>query len=291
MNIIFQIDGGLGKTIIASAMVEVIKNHYKNSNLIIVTAYPDVFLNNPNVDECFKFEQMSGAYLKYVKDKDCKIFVEDPYRNTNFLTEKEHLLETWCRIYGLEYNNEQPKIYLTDPEKEYFTPFYKTDKPIMIIQPNGGPSQQGYKYAWTRDIPEITVNSLIQHYKDTYTIVHIRRQDQYEYKDTLSALDGYRSIAILILLSEKRVLIDSFAQHLAAALGKKSTVCWIATKPEVFGYEMHDNILANEFTKDPDFSNAVYQPFNLSEDISTVPYNNLKEVFDINKIVKSINNQ
>ena len=98
-------------------------------------------------------------------------------------------------------------------------------------------------------------------------------------------------IAILILLSEKRVLIDSFAQHLAAALGKKSTVCWVATKPKVFGYEMHDNILANEFTKKPDFTNAIYQPFNLAEDITSIPYNKLEEVFDINKIVKSINNQ
>ena len=54
---------------------------------------------------------------------------------------------------------------------------------------------------------------------------------------------------------------------------------------------MHDNILANEFTKEPDFTNAIYQPFNLAEDISSIPYNKLEEVFDINKIVKSINKQ
>ena len=246
MNIIFQIDGGLGKSIMATAMVQVIKKRYKNSNLIVVTAYPDVFLNNPNVNECFRFEQMNGAYLKYIKDKDCKLFVDEPYRNTGFLTEKEHLFETWCKIYGLKYNNEQPRIYLTQPELEYFKPFYKTDKPIMVIQPNGGPEQQGYKYAWTRDIPQITVNSLIQHYKDKYSIIHIRRQDQYEYTDTFSALDGYRSIAVLLTLSEKRILMDSFSQHLAAALGKKSTICWVTTNPKVFGYKLHDNILANK---------------------------------------------
>ena len=291
MNIIFQIDGGLGKSIMATAMVQVIKKRYKNSNLIVVTAYPDVFLNNPNVNECFRFEQMNGAYLKYIKDKDCKLFVDEPYRNTGFLTEKEHLFETWCKIYGLKYNNEQPRIYLTQPELEYFKPFYKTDKPIMVIQPNGGPEQQGYKYAWTRDIPQITVNSLIQHYKDKYSIIHIRRQDQYEYADTFSALDGYRSIAVLLTLSEKRILMDSFSQHLAAALGKKSTICWVTTNPKVFGYKLHDNILANKFTKEPNFQNAGYQPFNLSEDISTIPYNKFEEVFDINKIVKSINKQ
>ena len=51
MNIIFQIEGGLGKSIMATAMVKVIKNHYKDSTLIVVTPYPDVFLNNPQVDK------------------------------------------------------------------------------------------------------------------------------------------------------------------------------------------------------------------------------------------------
>lgn len=291
MNIIFQIDGGLGKSIMATAVVKVIRKRYKNAHIVVVTAYPDVFLNNPHINECFRVEQMNGAYLKYIKDQDCKIFVEDPYRNSSFLTDKEHLLKTWCRIYGLSYNHEQPEIYLTEPEKDYYAPFYKTDKPIMAIQPNGGPAQQGYKYAWTRDIPEITVNSLIQHYKNDYTIVHIKRQDQYEYADTLAALDGYRSIAILIDLSAKRLFMDSFGQHLAAAMGKKSTVCWVTTKPKVFGYTLHDNILAKPFTKEPSIQNAMYQPFGLSEDISTIPYNGLEEVFDINQIVKSINNQ
>ena len=291
MNIIFQIDGGLGKSIMATAVVKVIRKRYKNAHIVVVTAYPDVFLNNPHINECFRVEQMNGAYLKYIKDQDCKIFVEDPYRNSSFLTDKEHLLKTWCKIYGLSYNHEQPEIYLTEPEKDYYAPFYKTDKPIMAIQPNGGPAQQGYKYAWTRDIPEITVNSLIQHYKNDYTIVHIKRQDQYEYADTLAALDGYRSIAILIDLSAKRLFMDSFGQHLAAAMGKKSTVCWVTTKPKVFGYTLHDNILAKPFTKETLVQNAMYQPFGLSEDISTIPYNGLEEVFDINQIVKSINNQ
>ena len=291
MNIIFQIDGGLGKSIMATAIVQVIRKRYKNANIIVVTAYPDVFLNNPHINECFKQEQLNGAYLKYIKDKDCRVFAEDPYRNDSFIREKQHLLETWCSIYGLKYNSEQPQIYLTQPEKDYYKPFYKTDKPIMVLHTNGGPAQQAYKYAWTRDIPAITVNSLIQHYKNDYSIVHIKRQDQTEYPDTLHALDGYRSIAILLELSSKRVLIDSFTQHLAAAMNKKSTICWIATKPKVFGYDMHDNIIANKFTKEPNFNNAIYQPFGLSEDISSIPYNGLEEVFDINKIVRSINNQ
>lgn len=291
MNIIFQIEGGLGKSIMATAIVKVIKKHYKDSNLIVVTAYPDVFLNNPYVNECFKIEQIGGFYLKYIKGQECKIFVEDPYRNSLFLTEKEHLLQTWCKIYGLSYNNEQPQLYLTQPEIDYFQPFYNVEKPILAIQPNGGPQGQGFNYSWTRDIPVPVINDIIQHYKEKYTIVHIKRQDQYTYPDTLSALDGFRSIAILLHLSKKRLLIDSFTQHLSAAMGIKSTVCWVTTKPKIFGYGLHDNIQSNPFTKEPQIQNSIYQPFNLSQDVSSIPYNDLKEVFDTDKIIKSINKQ
>lgn len=291
MNIIFQIDGGLGKSIMATAMTKVLRKRYKNAHIIVVTAYPDVFLNNPHINECFRIEQIGGAYLKYVKDQDCKIFIEDPYRHTSFLTEKEHLFRTWCKIYGLNYNNEQPELYLTQPETDYFKPFYQTEKPIMAIQPNGGPMGQGFQYSWTRDIPEPTVNEIIQHYKEDYTIVHIKREDQYKYPDTLHALDGFRSIAILLQLSKKSLLIDSFGQHLAAAMGVKSTVCWVTTKPKVFGYKLHDNILAEPFTKEPQIQNSVYQPFNLAQDVSSIAYNDLREVFDINKIVESVNKQ
>lgn len=274
-----------------TAMVKVIRKRYKNAHIVVVTAYPDVFLNNPHINECFKVEQMGGAYLKYIKDKDCKLFLEDPYRNHSFLTEKEHLFKTWCKIYNLHYNNEQPELYLTQPEIDYFKPFYNVEKPIFVIQPNGGPQGQGFNYSWTRDIPVPIVNDIIQHYKEEYTIVHIKRQDQYQYADTLNALDGFRSIAILLQLSKKRLLIDSFTQHLAAAMDVKSTVCWVTTKPKIFGYKIHDNVIAEPFTKEPQIQNSVYQPFNLAQDISSIPYNDLKEVFNINKIVESINKQ
>ena len=106
----------------------------------------------------------------------------------------------------------------------------------------------------------------------------------------MQALDGFRSIAILLQMSSKRLLIDSFSQHLAAAMNMKSTVCWVTTKPKIFGYKMHDNILAEPFTKEPTLQNSAYQPFNLAQDIHSIPYNNLNEVFDVNKIITSLNN-
>ena len=91
MNIIFQIDGGLGKSIMATAMIKVIKKRYKNSNLIIVSGYPDVFLNNPNVSEIYTPNQVNGLFNKFIKDQKCKIFVADPYRHGDFILESKEV--------------------------------------------------------------------------------------------------------------------------------------------------------------------------------------------------------
>ena len=80
MNIIFQIDGGLGKSILATAMTKVIRKRYKNANIIVVTAHTDVFLNNPHInehpDEYFaylitkkiinKFNENDGEIINYI---------------------------------------------------------------------------------------------------------------------------------------------------------------------------------------------------------------------------------
>jgi|TARA_B110000259_G_scaffold7725_1_gene8450 ADP-heptose:LPS heptosyltransferase len=292
MNIIFQIEGGLGKSIMATAMVKAIKNRYKNANLIVATAYTDVFLNNPYIHETYNINQLNGLYLKYIKDQNCKILALEPYKTSDFITNKPiSLLKTWCDLYGIKYNNEQPQIYLSQPEVDYFSPYYTTDKPIMVIQPNGGPAGLSHQYSWTRDIPTLVVKEIIDHYKEDYTIIHIKREDQLIYPDTLQALDSYRSIAILLQKSSKRLLIDSFSQHMARALNKPSTVCWVDTKPEIFGYKFHNNIQSNPYTKEIPLHSVAYNPFSLVEEICTIPYNNLNEIFDVNTIISSINNQ
>ena len=82
--------------------------------------------------------------------------------------------------------------------------------------------------------------------------------------------------------------MDSFAQHVAAGLGLPSTVCWITNKPVVFGYDMHDNLLANSFTKKAELRNAYLQAFNIGGDLLEFPYNTESEIFDSYKIIDSL---
>jgi hypothetical protein len=290
MNIIFQINGGIGKCVAATAICEVIKKKYPESTLIVVSGYADVFLNNPFVDRAYNYGGMSYFHEEYVENKELIVFAHDPYLEVEHIQNKEHLLITWCKLLGLTYNNEQPKIFLTDRERKFFSNKFVTDKPILLIQPNGGGASD-LKYSWARDLPHKIVQDVIDEFKYDYNVVHIKRDDQIGYDGTFEVSDGFRALVALIELSEKRLFIDSFAQHAAAAMNKPSTVCWVVNKPNVFGYEIHDNIIHNPFTAKPELRNSYLNKFDISGNLVEFPFNNESEIFNLETIIESINKQ
>jgi ADP-heptose:LPS heptosyltransferase len=288
MYIIFQIDGGIGKSVMATAVLKAMRKKHTKDYIIVVTSYPDVFINNPNANKVLNFNQLNGIYSNYIMDKDCKVFMADPYTSSDFITEKQHVIKTWCDLYDIPYNGENPEIFISQSEKDYFQQFYRLDKPIMVIQPHGGAQNQALKYSWTRDIPQPIMEEVIEYFKNDYAILHVKREDQIIYPNTLQALDSFRSLAILLTMSSKRFLIDSSMMHVAAAFNLPSTICWVGTNPEVFGYSLHNNIVANEPTKPINLEHSFYTKHLLFEDISSIPYHNLKEVFDTQKIIESL---
>jgi ADP-heptose:LPS heptosyltransferase len=288
MNIIFQIDGGLGKSIMATAVLKAIKKKHSKANIIVVTSYPDVFISNPNVNRVISHNQMDGIYEKWIMKKESKVFISDPYQTSDFITESKHLIAIWCEMYGLKYDGEMPELFISKSEKQYFEPFYRLDKPILAIQPNGGAFNQPLKYSWTRDIPQTITQDIINYFANDYAVLHIKRDDQLIYENSMACLDNFRSIAIMLTLSEKRLLIDSSAMHIATALNLPSVVCWVGTNPNVFGYDMHTNIEANAPDFEPNLNHPHYSKYLLFQDISTIPFNDLNNVFDKKLIINAL---
>ena len=134
----------------------------------------------------------------------------------------------------------------------------------------------------------LVVVKIINHFRDRYNIVHVRREDQLSYEGISSMLGGFREVLALTLLSSKRLLIDSFLQHACSALNLPATVCWIVNSPKVFGYEMHDNIKANNYTRKPELRNSFLSEINFGGEPIEFPYNNEEEIFDVEKIIASL---
>jgi len=287
MNIIFQINGGIGKVIAGTAICASIRAQYPDAKIIVVSGYPDVFLGNPNVDRAYAFGQQAYFYKEYIENQEVIIFGHDPYLETKHIKQEEHLIETWCKLYGLPVTKTVGELFLTQREIDFFSKKFASDKPILLMQTNGG-VESDQKYAWARDIPTYIVEGVINEFKDSYNIVHIRRDDQLKYDGAFGVSDTFRALLVLIGISNKRLLMDSFGEHAAAALNKPSTVLWIANSPKVFGYDLHTNIVANPETKTPELRGAYLSKYDIGGNPIEFPYNKESEIFNLSDIIKSL---
>lgn len=294
---IFHLQGGIGKHIAATAVARAIKNNHPDRKLIVVCAYPDIFINLPYVERVFTLGNTSYFYQEYVQDKDSILFHHEPYYTTNHIHKRKKLIENWCEMYGLKYSGETPDLKFNKLQYDLSKKFWERKKPIMLLHTNGGVMTTDAKpYAWTRDMPVDIGQELVDHYKKDYHIYQITKLNssklngaEHIYATQQQSLSLMELFSI-ILHSKKRILIDSCMQHAAAAMKRKSTVLWNGTSPKVFGYDMHDNIctdipynfkLPGSYLFDFDFNgNEIEYPF--TDDV---------KLFDINKIIDSVNKQ
>ncbi len=293
MKIILKIDGGIGKSVAATAVCKAIKAQYPDCKLIVITNYPEVFDGNKKVYEVLRHNELNYFWRNHIKDQhDTRFFFQEPYLATDFIRRRGHLIKVWCEINDIKYNGELPELFLTHKEITSFGVNLKqSNKPIMVIQTNGGLPNQADKYSWPRDLPLAAAQKVVNALAPHYNIFHIRRQDQLPLQGTIPATADFRQLAVLIALSQKRLLIDSFAQHVAAALNRPSTVCWIANVPSQFGYETHTNIIANPPTIEPELRGAVLAMYNTNGPEKEFPYNNEEEIFDVELILAALGHE
>jgi len=291
MNIVFQIDGGIGKNIMATAVCKAIKKTYPKDKLIVVAGYPEVFTNNPHVDRIVHFGGTQYFFKDYVEGQKIRALVHNPYHDSQFINHDAHCIKAWVEMYGMKYEGEQPELFLTKRERDHYLQAFKPEKPLMIVQTNGGAEGQNNAYSWARDIPQATAQKVVDAFKDDYTVLQIRRANQPILNGVGSLTASFREIASVIELSEKRLFMDSFAQHTASALGLPSTVCWIANNPLVFGYSQHDNIVAYEETQQPDLRTSYLSKYDIAGNPLEFPYMNEDEIFSAEEIIKSLKAQ
>lgn len=294
---IFHLQGGIGKHIAATAVAKTIKNNYPDRKLIIVCAYPDIFINLSFVDRVFLLGNTSYFYQEYIQDKDSIIFHHEPYYTTNHIHKRKKLIENWCEMHQLKYNNETPEIKFNKLQWDISKKFWSRKKPIMLIHTNGGVMTTDAKpYAWTRDMPTDLAQELVDYYKKDYHIYQVTKINsekldgaEHIFATQTQALNLMELFSI-ILHSKKRILIDSCLQHAAAAMKRKSTVLWNGTSPSVFGYDIHDNI-CTDVPYDFKLPGSYLFDFDFNGNEVEYPFTDTTKIFDINKIIVSVDNQ
>jgi len=286
--LIFHVEGGMGKNVLSTAVVEVLHKTYPNYKIVVATAWEAPFMNNPHVFRVFNFGEVRYFYDQYMYS-DTKIFRIDPYHTEDHLHHRKHLIKTWCDLYNLPYNGEQPRLYLNPRELEimYAKILPNSGKPIMMLQTNGGPPNQELRKSWARDLPLEVAQNVVDHFSPYYRILHIRREDQLQLNNVEPLLLNQRELYCAIAFSTKRLFIDSFAQHAAKALNLDSVVCWIGTSPDVFGYDNNINIMSSGNKIATSNKMAYFEEYDILGHTNQYPYENLN-LFNADVLIEAL---
>jgi hypothetical protein len=244
---IFHIEGGLGKHIAATAVAKCIKNNHPDRELIVVCAYPEIFLNLSFIDRVYRIGSTPYFYKDFIEEKDSLIFKHEPYFTSDHIHKRLSLIENWCKLYDLQFSGESPELVFNIRQQQFGFKRWNRNRPIAVIQTNGGPlNEQPYLYSWTRDMPANTATDLVNALSQTHHVIQICRSQEQAIAGAEAIFEPMTNMELLslLLLSDKRILIDSCLQHAAAALNLYSTVLWIGTSPTIFGYDLHSNLIA-----------------------------------------------
>lgn len=287
--VVWHIEGGLGKNIAATSLVEDVKNQYPDRKLIMVVSYPEIFLNHPNIHRVYRVGMISYFYDDYIKDKDTIVFRHEPYFQSDHIMRKKHLIHNWCDLLGIPYKEQLPVLYPNFVQK-MIQNNWNRDKPILVMQTSGGMFNGEFSYAWTRDMPFEISLAVAQYYANTHHIIQITRPNANLIpgaEHVTQALSNFELCSILAV-SDKRLLIDSCLQHAAAAMRIPSTVLWVGTSYLNFGYKMHNNIVANDPPGTTKLIDSYLFDYSFDGVLHECPYNNVEEMFDINQIIKTL---
>ena len=291
-KIILHANGGIGKNVVATAVLKAIKKKY-DLPIYVVTGWPEIYKFDPNVERVFKFGATQYFFEDNVRRGNPLILAQEPYLSTQHIVERKPLRQSWIEMYGLEYDNEYPELHFNHRHHEVVRQNFQRDKPTVLIQTNGGaPDPEGKRlYSWARDMPMITAQGVVERLKSKYHFFQICYNEQQVLKDA-EPIQGLNEMELFALLKETkgRVLIDSSMQHGAGAMKLPSTILWIANEPEVWSYTCHSHILPKVEKKFDTPAKDLYQKYDIGGSTDEYPYET-DDIFDVDEIVSSVEKQ
>lgn len=287
--VVWHIEGGLGKNIAATSIVEDVARKYSDRKLVMVVSYPEIFLNNPFIYRVYRVGMTSYFYEDYIHNKDTIVFRHEPYFQSDHIMRKKHLIANWCDLLGIEYKEQLPKFYPNAIQKNLVRGFMR-EKPILLIQTNGGGLNTNIPYLWTRDMPFYVANAVAEKLSRDYHVMQVTRPGCPLIpiaEHVTQQMSNFEQFSI-IAASEKRLFIDSSMQHAAAGMGLRSTVLWVGTSPSNFGYRMHNNIVANSPSGTNKLIDSYIFDYSFDGTVHECPYNDVHEMFNVDKILQTI---
>jgi hypothetical protein len=253
-NLILIVTGGIGRNIMATAVVRNLKAAYPSKRLVVVCGYPDIFLQNPHIYRVFNASNPVYFYEDFIKDSESVVLNVEPYQHPDFLYKRKHFVECWCEMLGIECDNVFPEMFYTDNElmlaEAHMAMF---DKDLVMCQFEGGKIPEGKddksriiarNAMYRRSLPSGVQTKIVDALNlMNYRVGVVAHENQY--------LPGCcdrvfyqspRAVIALIPFTKQIICIDSFLLHGAAVFKKPAIALWAGTSPVTLGYPNHTNL-------------------------------------------------
>jgi len=251
--IVLEVQGGIGKNIMATAVVRNLKKAYPEKKIIVLAGSPDVFLKNPNIKRTYHFAQALYVYEDYFKEAKAVMLSVEPYRHFDYIKKKRHLVECWCEQIDIPCDSVYPEIFLSENEKAMAQLYLEQfDKEMVLFQGEGGKdpkdktnkekiiaSSSMYKRNLTRKTMDEITAGLIDR---GFMVGVVSSPNQYLPSKAERITFSVRAILALIPHVAETICIDSFLLHGTAMFKKKCLSLWGGTNPKCLGYDINVNL-------------------------------------------------
>ena len=216
-TLVLHIQGGLGKCIMATAVIRSYKAANPKTEIVVVSGYPEVFLHNPDVHKNFPF---NTPYLwkDYYNKLGSTVHAQDPYLDQAWIkNHKRHLIDVWCGMLRVPNIQKTPLLYFSGAEVDELQSMIQVHKPLLVIQSTGGSNPASR--SWTRNPPKKELEDFISNYKKTHFIVHLAVKDTPTLQNIDQRIDTFdrRKAMCLFYYAQEVIGIDSFGLHARAA--------------------------------------------------------------------------
>lgn len=283
MNTVIQVDGGIGRVICSTPAIDRIA---QDRCVTIITGYPEVFWNNPNIHKVYN---VNREYLweDVVKDSDFRC--PEPYHDRNYYTQQCHLIQSFDALLGGEGAFSFPKLYLDAEERAWAKTLIqeiriKHPKPIALLQCFGAGAAifdgelQDKTY---RSLPLPVVDMLCKKSECIYiNASHIPM----DYPNVWQQKFTLRQIFALAWACDFVVSIDSCVGHAGAAFGKSGILFVGATYSQNVGYPNYRMVCRDGYPK-------CYSPNRIGGGLDANRYAMSFDEKEISEVADMINNQ
>ena len=246
----YVIEGGIGKCTAFTALIPKLAEK-AGQGIQIYTPYIDCFAFNPDV---------AMAYEQSLPLTDPRIMASDnihycePYKS-NFAFGKQHLIESYCALFGIDYDPSMtPKLYtahLRERATQWLEANGVTGK-YMLVQFSGGqtpvgwsPNNQYASHNPGRNYPPYLAQQVISMLRAEFpnvAIIDCTLPNEPGYAGAIKCAEHWAVVHEMLKGAEGFISIDSCLNHFSASAKKAGVVIWGSTRWTQFGYGHNANL-------------------------------------------------